>query len=145
MDMPHYNATYRIGDWNDPVKPLWKEAVFLPEVDYEHPIKLEVKVTEKERHVGDTVGYSDFIVTNIYKDGSTRINEAYNYTPGIITYDKCQIAIVYDDLITYASVTADRTGDFYAVMVKADSANTALEIQKALIADGYTDTAVVKI
>lgn len=144
MDMPHYNTTYRLGDWSEP-KPLWKKAVFLPEVDYEHPVKLEVKVTDKERHVGDVISYDDFIVTNVYKDGTARINRAYNYTPGIITYDKCQVAIVYDGLTTYATLTAERTGDFYAVMVKATSANTALEIQKALIADGYTDTAVVKI
>lgn len=145
MDMPHYNTTYRIGDWNDAVKPLWEKAVFLPEVDYRKPVKLEVKVTEKERHVGDIVTYDDFVVTNVYDDGTTKENKAYNYTPAIIAYDKCQIAIVYEGLTTYASITANRNGDFYAVMIPAHSANEALEIQKKILTEGYENTAVVRI
>ena len=147
MDMPHYNTTYRQGDWSDDIKPLWTKAVYLPEIDYNYKnIKdIEVKVTEKQRKVGDPITYDDFIVTNIYKDGSRAENKGYNYTPSLITYDRCTVAIVYGDFVKYVTISAERSGEFFAVMVPASSAGKALETQGELIKEGYTNTAVVQI
>lgn len=142
MDFPHYNDTCRIANI-DPY--VWEKAVYIPEVEYSNPVRLEVSVTDKERKVGDKITYEDFVVKTIYSDGSTKINTSYNYTPGIITYPKCQVAIVYGGLVTYTTLTAKTDGNFYAVMIPATSASNALEIQKEAINKGYTDSAIVQI
>ena len=144
IDMPHYNETFRKGEIKGA---LWKKAVYLPEVDYnaDQIADIEVKVKDRERKVGDPITYDDFIVTNIYKDGSRKENGDYNYTPSLITYDRCTVAIVYGDFVKYATITAKRSGEFFAVMVPATSAEKALETQAELIKQGYTNTAVVQI
>ena len=144
MDFPHYNETCRVADIEGA---LWEKAYLLPEIDYHYDEidYLEVQVTEKDRIVGDSLSYDDFIVTNVYKDGSKKVNTGYNYTPGIITYDKCQIAIVYGDFVQYTTVKARRDGSFYAVMVPANDANDALAIQQKMIAEGFSNTACVRI
>lgn len=144
MDMPHYNTTYRMGSWEP--APLWEKAVYLPEVEYEAPVRLEVEVTDRKRKVGDSVSYADFTVKNVYADGSKKFNTSYNYTPGIITYDECQIAITYDTLVAYARISAERSGQFYAVMLPARSAQEALDIQRKVIDNGLSaDSAIVQI
>lgn len=142
MDFPHYNMTCRIDNI---AKGLWQKAVYLPEVEYVDPVRLEVTVTEKDRKVGDRITYEDFSVKTIYSDGSTKINTSYNYTPGIITYPSCQVAIVYGGLVTYATLKAKSDGSFYAVMVPAYTPADALDIQKKVIEDGHIDAAIVLI
>lgn len=142
MDFPHYNTTCRLDSI---AGSLFQKAVYLPEVEYVDPVRLEVTVTDKERKVGDRISYEDFSVKTIYADGSTKINTSYNYTPGIITYPTCQVAIVYGGLVTYATLKAKSDGSFYAVMVPAYNPTDALEIQKEVIKSGHTDAAVVRI
>lgn len=142
MDFPHYNTTCRIDDI---AKSVFKKAVYIPEVEYSSPVRLEVFVTEKERKVGDKISYEDFVVKTIYSDGSTKINTSYNYTPAIITYPKCQVAIVYGGLVTYVTLTAKADGSFRAVMIPATDAADALEIQKEAIKAGHIEAAIVQI
>jgi len=142
IDFPHYNTTCRRGLIEGS---LFTKAVYLPEIEYNTPVKLEVTVTDRDRKVGDKITYQDFVVKTIYSDGSSKINTEYNYTPGIITYPECQVAIVYEGLVTYVTLTAKASGDFYAVMVPAGSADEALAIQADVIQKGYVDTAIVQI
>ena len=142
MDFPHYNTTCRIDEI---AKSLFVKAVYLPEVEYSEPVRLEVTVTERDRKVGDKITNQDFVVKTIYADGSTKINTQYNYTPGIITYPECQVAIVYGGLVSYVTLKAKADGSFYAVMIPAYSANEALEIQKESINQGHIDSAIVRI
>lgn len=142
MDFPHYNETCRIANI---VQGLWTKAVYLPEVEYSDPVRLEVTVTDKERKVGDKITYEDFVVKTYYSDGSTKINTQYNYTPGIITYPTCQVAIVYGGLVTYTTLKAKTDGSFRAVMIPAVDAADALNIQKEVINAGHTDAAIVQI
>lgn len=142
MDFPHYNETCRIANI---VQGLWTKAVYLPEVEYSDPVRLEVTVTDRERKVGDKITYEDFVVKTYYSDGSTKINTQYNYTPGIITYPTCQVAIVYGGLVTYTTLKAKTDGSFRAVMIPAVDATDALNIQKEVINAGHTDAAIVQI
>lgn len=142
IDFPHYNTTCRMGDI---AGSLFTKAVYLPEIEYSTPVKLEVTVTDRDRKVGDKITYQDFVVKTIYSDGSSKVNTQYNYTPGLITYPECQVAIVYEGLVTYVTLTAKASGDFYAVMVPAGSADEALAIQADAIQKGYVDTAIVQI
>lgn len=142
MDFPHYNETCRIANI---VQGLWTKAVYLPEVEYSDPVRLEVTVTDRERKVGDKITYEDFVVKTYYSDGSTKINTQYNYTPGIITYPTCQVAIVYGGLVTYTTLKAKTDGSFRAVMIPAVDAADALNIQKEVINAGHTDAAIVQI
>jgi len=142
IDFPHYNTTCRLDSI---AGSLFQRAVYLPEVEYVDPIRLEVTVTDKERKVGDRISYEDFSVKTIYADGSTKINTSYNYTPGIITYPTCQVAIVYGGLVTYTTLKAKTDGSFRAVMIPAVDAADALNIQKEVINAGHTDAAIVQI
>lgn len=142
MDFPHYNETCRIANI---VQGLWTKAVYLPEVEYSDPVRLEVTVTDRDRKVGDKISYEDFVVKTYYSDGSTKINTQYNYTPGIITYPTCQVAIVYGGLVTYTTLKAKTDGSFRAVMIPAVDAADALNIQKEVINAGHTDAAIVQI
>ena len=142
MDFPHYNETCRIANI---VQGLWTKAVYLPEVEYSDPVRLEVTVTDRERKVGDKITYEDFVVKTYYSDGSTKINTQYNYTPGIITYPTWVVAIVYGGLVTYTTLKAKTDGSFRAVMIPAVDAADALNIQKEVINAGHTDAAIVQI
>lgn len=142
IDFYAYNHTCRKSQI---AKGLWKYAVYLPEVEYEKPVDISVKVTDKERKVGDRVSYDDFVVTAKYADGHTAELKNYNYTPGMLTYPLSQVAIVYGDIIKYVSIKAELTGEGYAVMVPVADANIALSLQKDLINRGYTAAAVVRI
>lgn len=144
IDMPYYKATFRTGKIKGS---LWKKAYFLKEVDYTpyDIVDIKVEVIERKRYVGEAITYNDFKVTNVYADGTERENRCYNYTPGFITYDVCNVAIVYKHFTKYVSLVADRSGECYCVMLPYKDSDKALQTQKELIDAGYSNAAVVQI
>lgn len=142
VDIYAYNETLR----KSPIDVgLWEYAVYLPEVIYSDVLDITVRVTDRQRKVGDKITYDDFVVDALLADGGTKELKDYNYTPGTITYTKCQVAIVYGDIIKYVYLSAELTGEYYAVMIPTRSAESALALQEELQRKGYEDTAIVQL
>lgn len=138
MDFYKYEETCRIS----PIDPhVWVKAVYLEEVEYETPTEIKAESAIKEWTVGDTVEADDLIVKGYFSGEGWKQIYAFNYTPGIIVSEKCQIAVTYDDMVAYVSIKAKSTGKFYGVVIPCKDASSALETQLSII-EAYPDAAI---
>ena len=138
MDFYKYEETCRIS----PIDPhVWVKAVYLEEVEYETPTVIKAESAIREWTVGDTVTADDLIVKGYFENEGWKQIYAFNYTPGIIVSEKCQIAVTYDDMVEYIGIKAKSTGKFYGVVIPCKDASSALETQLSIIG-AYPDAAI---
>ena len=123
---------------------LWQYAVYLKEVIYSKPIRIDAKLKRTDWKVGDRITPDDIQVTATYGAGQREIT-GFQITPLMVTNTICQVAVTYCDCVAYCRIDAKSTGSFYAVMLPVSGPGQALEVQQKMLKDGYADAAIINL
>ena len=144
LDFHAYNNTCRKGQIKGS---LFNRAVYIKNVDYNASpaAEMRVQVRNKTRYVGDILTKDDFVVTITRKDGSVYTETDFQFTPVKLENTVNVVAVVYQSFVSYVRINATPVGKFYCVQIPANSKEEALEMQKRLTLEGYTNPAVVEL